>query len=225
MSDLDNLLNYDPLATAEKITGMHYKDGGVSLDNPTIGIGLLLAQRNAAEKNAILDELDDTKLSNNLDRYQSIITNYGFEQVLADEWKSGHGHEETYFIYAHRKGLLLSFDTYSGCRVNGGKVYYNWRPATDDASNWECTSSGGYTNYDSDPVWVGDHDCREALIHKLNRLNNRGEFVTPWVKRPFLWLLHYDDSKVPGYDYRAITEARIKRLPEWVQEFIGNNES
>jgi hypothetical protein len=220
MSDLDDLLKYDPLHEAEKITGIHYKDGGDGLDNPTIGIGLLLAQQNAKAKNAHLEELGDTTFSNKLARYQSIITAFGFEKVLADEWESRNG-TETFFIYAHRKGLLLSFDTFNGSSVNGGKVLYNWRPSVPLDEIYGCTSSGGFANYDTDPVWVGDHDCREALIHNLNKLNNRGEFVTPWVKRPFLWLLHYDESKVPGYDYRAISEARVGRLPDWVQAFIG----
>jgi hypothetical protein len=32
---------------------------------------------------------------------------------------------------------------------------------------------------------------------------------------------HYDESKEPGYDYKAITRTRVERLPQWVRDFIG----
>lgn len=219
MTELERRLKLDPLARAEELTGVSYKDkaAGDGFDNPAVALGFLMMQENAAAKERLLTEADDTTMLNDLSRYRRIIESYGFELVLADEWVSSWGHRETYFIFAHRKGLLLSFDTYNGTRVNGGNVYYNWKPSVpwDEVSG--CLSSGGM----SGEIWVGHHDCREALIHNLNKLNNRGEFVAPWARRPFLWLLHYDDSKTPGYDYAAITESRIKRLPAWVQEMLG----
>lgn len=222
MSEIDRLLAVDPLAEAERITGVSYKDEkrGKGLDNPAAALGLILLQTNAAAKEKVLRETGDTVFSNELPRYQSIIEKYGFENVLADHWLSRWGHDETYFTYAHRKGLLLAFDTFNGKSVNGGKVYYNWRPASMEVMSG-ATSSGGLTK---DGVWVGDHDCREALIHNLTKLDNRGEFVCPWAKRGFLWLLNFDEPKVEGYDYKAITEARIKRLPQWVQDFVGSAE-
>lgn len=222
MKDLDELLKTDALADAEKITGVsiHDKtfDGG--FDNPSVALGFLLMQENAAAKEAALTELGDTTLTNKLDRYQKIIESYGFEQVLADKFTSRSGDEETFFIYAHRKGLILSFDTFSGTRVNGGEVYYNWRPLVPIKEAWQCTSSGGYYGSDEDPIWAGNHDCRESLIHNLNKLNNRGEFLASWIKEPFLWFVHYQESKEPEYDYEAITNARIERLPDWVKGII-----
>lgn len=218
MTDLDKLLRFDPLDMAEKLTGVSIHD---EADKSSVVLGLAIAQEHASAKNRALLESNDTTLCNKLARYVLIITAFGFEEVLIDKWKSSWGHDEQLSIYAHRKGLLLSFDSYNGENVSGGNVYYNWRPTVSLDEAGDCTSSGGYANFDTDPVWVGGHDCREAIIHNLNKLNNRGEFVTPWVKRPFLWLLHYDEPKVQGYDYRAISEARIRRLPSWVQDFIG----
>lgn len=219
MSEIDRLLAVDPLAEAERITGVSYKDKehGEGFDNPATALGLILMQTNAVAKDKVLRETGDTVFSNELPRYQTIIEKYGFEKVLEDHWQSTWGPEEIYFIYAHRKGLLLAFDTFDGKRVNGGKVYYNWRPASLDVM-CGATSSGGMTK---DGVWVGDHDCREALIHNLTKLDNRGEFVCPWAKRGFLWLLHFDDPKTPGYNYQAITSERVSRLPQWVRDFIG----
>lgn len=227
---IDDLLNFDPLLEAEKITGVSYKDtkAGEGFDNPASALGFLLAHDHARAKEEKLMELGDTVLSNDLDRYQAIIEKYGFEKVLEDDFlNDDHRKEdeqtwEKFFVYAHRKyGLLLSFDTFTWVKgekphVNGGSVVYNWKPLVD---NWqEVVSSGGYIDND---VWGGNHDCREALIHKMNNLNNRGEFVIPWHKRPFLWLLHYGETRNKNYDHKAVTAARIERLPQWVKDFIG----
>lgn len=69
-------------------------------------------------------------------------------------------------------------------------------------------------------VWSGDHDAREAIRHNMERLEEFGKFVTPWTRQPFLYLLHYMDTKQDGYDYKAITAERIKMLPADVQSAI-----
>lgn len=69
-------------------------------------------------------------------------------------------------------------------------------------------------------IWSGHHDCREALKFNINRLSENGTFVKKWKEQPFLWLLHHEDSKREGYDYKAINEEKIKMLPEDVQELI-----
>lgn len=226
MNKTAELLSFDPFAAAEQMTGCEYKD-----DEGTSALGMLLTMAHGERKNAHLMELDDTVLSNNLDRYIRIVTEMGFEQVLKlpfsgklfgdDEPRNEH-----HFIFAHRhRGLLLAFDTFGGDRVNGGKVYYCWRPDDGDVSNaYRFTSSGSWCDFDSSNCyWFGDHDCREALRFKLQRLADNGTFLQRWPEdnKRFLWLLHYMDSKQDGYDYKAITEERIAMLPRWVQEMIG----
>lgn len=160
--------------------------------------------------------LTDTGFSNGLAFYRDVLVYLGFEEVLTvDRATNGH-----LFIFAHRDGLLLKFDTHHMFdveHVNGASVYYNWKP-NDEKEGWHYVSSG----HGSAPgIWIGDHDAREKLIAKLDGLRKNGSFITPWFERPFLWLLHYDDPKAPGYDYRAINRERIARLPDWVREFVG----
>lgn len=69
-------------------------------------------------------------------------------------------------------------------------------------------------------IWSGDHDCREALKFNIERLLENGIFLKKWKKQPFLWLLHYMDSKTPGYNHEQITKDRIALLPEYIQEII-----
>lgn len=157
-------------------------------------------------------------------RYRAIIENYGFEQALEIPFDGRDGEKDTFFVYAHRDGLLLSFDTFWNRKsVNAATVRYNWRP-NGDRSQWrDGMVSSGHLHKTED-VWIGDHDAREALLFKLDRLRKHGEFLNPWIERPFLWLLHYMDTKRPGYSHDAINAERIALLPAWVQEMIGNDD-
>ena len=221
MSDeLDKLPKFDPLDTAERMLGK---------GDDSVALGFMLHMDHNRRKNAALLDRDDTTLNNTVERYRSILQSLGFELVLELPFVgSGYDHtdpsrEETYFMYAHRDGLLLCFDTYCTDMVNGAKVYYNWTP-NPGVDHWTVTSSGSWHDYqdcNNPGVWCGDHDAREALRHKLNGLRNAGVFLAQWKKNPFLWLLHYADVRQSGYDYAAINKERILMLPQWVQNMIG----
>ena len=216
------LLTYDPLQAAEDLTGKRWdEDEGVGL----LGLAIAMGHHNIKHKR--LEEEDDTFLSNDLTRYTRIITGLGFEKVLdvpfdAPGWyPDDPSRSEHYYIYAHRDGLLLSFDTYNETRVNSGNVYYCW-VGNDDAP-YSCTSGGSWREQASGPgYWAGYHDCREALRHNINKLRANGTFLPQWPagNEMFLWLLHHEDTK-EGYDHKAITQARIEMLPAWVREMIG----
>ena len=145
MSDeLDRLLKFDPLDTAERMLGR---------DNPdSVNLGMALHISHNQRKREALEELGDTTFSNRLDRYQEIITAMGFELALELPFVAkgyggaDHDREERYFIYAHRDGLLLCFDTFCGDHVNGAKVYYNWI-SHNPADYWGYTSSGHFEGY------------------------------------------------------------------------------
>jgi len=222
MSDeLDRLLKFDPLDTAERMLGR---------DNPdSLNLGMAMHINHVQRKREALEALGDTTFSNKVDRYQEILALMGFELALELPFVAkGYGNgdpdrEERYFIYAHRDGLLLCFDTYCGNMVNGATVYYNWIPHS-TTDRWGYTSSGrfeGYVDHLNPGVWCGDHDAREALRHKIQGLRSAGSLLPKWQYRPRLWLLHHQDTKEPGYDHKSITESRILLCPQWVQDMIG----
>ena len=225
MSTTAELINFDPLQEAEQLTGVSYKE-----DETTSMLGLALAISHNVVKDAHLTAEDDTLLMNDLDRYQRIITEMGFELVLdlpfeAPGWDAGEPpRKERYFIYAHCDGLLLSFDTYQGVRVNGGHVYYCWKNKPSTERNWGVTSSGSMRpDGQGELYWAGNHDCREALRHKIGNLRQHGTFLQQWPSghQMFLWFLHHQDTKDDGYDHVAITNSRIQMLPEWVRTMIN----
>jgi len=222
-AEVGRLLQLDPLAIAENFTGVSYKD-----DEATALLGAVISMKAADIKNAALTARGDTTFFNMLDTYVSIITDLGFELVLDVPFaKKVHGtddvRQEHQFIYAHRDGLLLVFDTYDSTQVNGGKVYYCWKPANDDRKH-DILESGDWRFHDGKRLyWAGDHDCREALRFNITRLKDNGTFLAQWPldNDIFLWLLHHGDTSVEGYDYKAINENRIELLPDWVRLMIG----
>lgn len=74
-------------------------------------------------------------------------------------------------------------------------------------------------------IWVGDHDCREALITNIKNLYENGIFVKKWVKCAFPWLTNYMDhkgeSKYPFTSHYEKTKQIISKFPLHIQTAIG----
>lgn len=197
-------------------------------------------------KNDALQKCDDTTFSNKLDRYQRIIGEVGFRKVLEIPFRSHNG-TDTFFVY-WRDGILLSFDTY-GDLVNGGTFSYNWKKGKNghnplSSGGWYIRDESGKPTYDEqfgdlkdtpealvkiaaynekwnrEKVWAGNHDCREAIRHRIAALEEFGTILPKWEFRPFLWLLHHGDTKIKDYDYAKINAERTAMLPDDVRAAI-----
>lgn len=204
--NLDKILNFDPISVAEKFGG----DGTMAL-----GLSIL----HSAKKQEILSGLGDTFLCNDLDRYLAIIESVGFRKAyeLPFSCKMSFDNEtrnEKQFAYWHDDGLFLIFDTYAETRVNIGNIYYNWIPESKDWHNY--TESGGLW----EKVWVGYHDCREALLFHMNRLRVHGKLLPQWIYTPSIWFCHHGDTNSFPKDWifsgitGLIRDERIKLIPE-----------
>jgi hypothetical protein len=241
--DLDEMLHFDPLRAAERITKVSYKESEL-----TSGWGLILQMRNSEMKANALKELDDTCFSEKMENYARIIEGVGFRKVLELDFTTNNSYEsverqEKYFIYWHDDGLLLTCDTFHLTDRNAAKVWYNWRPNKTPASVPPGTLSSGCYHFDDglphiyqenpedpDPnegrslYWAGDHDAREAIRHNLTKLREHGTFIKPWKQVPFLWLLHHGDTanKKPSdfIDYKKINAERYAMLPQEVTDCI-----
>jgi hypothetical protein len=263
---INKVLNFDPLAEAEKLTGKSYKENeGVS------ALGFLMHMDHNVRKQEMLEAMHDTSFRTNLVNYLVIIQQEGFVKALElPIVYDRHGpatNERQYYFYHPQDGILLVFNTFNNSTtVNGGKFYYNWMPKLVDGevSDWAnydpktmqkpprkpgkvavtngATSSGGF--YPIDPegnrftlpiekmVWVGDHDCREALRHHIRQLRVNGKFLKPWAVRPHLWLIGYDveyeAEKLHGNNWQKTSEfysqknrERFDMLPEEVRVNLG----
>jgi hypothetical protein len=213
--ELDKRLRFDAIQSAEDLTGLDSH----KTDLP-VWLGMMLMQANGKRKAELLTANLDSTFHSKLDYYEKVLAAEGFEKVLEMDIPHDPTHEreyqDRYFIYWHPDGLLLSFDSYGGDSVNGGNIYFNFK--SDDPSEfWKLqlpVSGGGHSGI------VDSIDCREAIRYYLGQMRAHGTFLNPWEHRPFLWLLHYMDTKTEGYDYKAITEERIAMLPEHVRKAI-----
>ena len=150
--------------------------------------------------------------------YFKLVEEIGFKQALKVDFKGHKDEDEVFYIYWNAKnGILLCFDTYSG-DLNSGDFYYNWIPK-DRQVGYKYTSSGVFEKYNDKVVWVGSHDCRNNIDVNIRNLEENGEFVVPWINKPFLWLLHYKDTKKYSTNkgYKIVNERRIKQLSEKIQ--------
>lgn len=243
--ELKNILDRDPIYELEKVFGREKVRNDKDFSSMVLGYSLDVFKI----KDEALKIRKDSTFNTNLNEYFNIISELGFEKVLelpfySNTWKQS----DTYYIFWHSDGILLSFDTYNG-NLNGGKFYYNWKPNRryykENPSILSSYTSyiednTGYPTYDEwygetknqakidlwnekwqqEALIIGDHDCREAIKFKLANLREFGDFVVSWKKSPFLWLLHYEDSKADRYDYKKINRERISMLPKYVQEGV-----
>ena len=221
MSDnIRELLSVDPLAEAERITGQSYKE-----DEGTSALGFLMHLEHSKRKEAALKAAADTHFSMTYADACGVYSRLGFEKVgtfpfVGQAWSDGEQPpQEELSVWWHADGLLLTAESHGGDRVNVSKVYYNVRPHEPRPDGfWSRLSSHG--PIEGSTARAGDHDAREGLAANLAGLREVGDFLPEWEARPFLWLLTYMDTKVEGYDYKAINEARIAGLPDHVRNAI-----
>lgn len=210
---IDALLEYDPIAEAEKLAGIGLRDDLMSL-------GLTIAHNR--NKQTILKELGDTCFSNTMVDAIRIVEAQGFQLLLTIPFTGkGFGDEpdtpEEYRIYWNPElSALLTMESYLTKSLNMGKMYFAWE--ANPGETYHPRASGRW--YDG-KVFVGDIDIREAFVYKLNRMKDAGTFHTQWPETGWLWLLHWMDVKTEGYDSDAIIAERMAQLPEYVRQAMA----
>lgn len=215
--DIKRLERYDPIAEVEPLAAIF----GTQTSQ-------LLAMRNHVAKTAQVDKLlklrGDTTGREGLAKYQAIITAAGFELALedtfsyVDKWDKK-TYTEQFFVY-HRNGQVLCFDTYRG-NVNGGNVYYTWKPNGEDYPDGITSSCSWDGNEEDGYVLVGHHDCRQGLIMNMEGLAQHGTFLPVMAGSAFIWMLSHADTMDENYNHSAITLDRIKRSTQPVQDCLA----
>lgn len=157
-----------------------------------------------------IHQTDTDSTHQTIPEFFEILADMGFREVLKLAIEDTPDHFHVFW----KAGLLVALDTYMGS-VNSGNCYFNYRgPVV--AISGRSGSHALIQNTDQ-CVWRGDIDIRRALRHNLDAMARDGEFLEEWIEQPFLWLLHYMDTRVEGYDHNEITAERIAMLPEDVR--------
>lgn len=208
-------LRFDPLSQAERVTGKDYK-----IDKGTESLGFAMHMVHSRNKQALLEFAGDTHFGMSWADFKSLLMKLGFTIHYTETFKKdGEDFSDELLLAfdAKRCALLVAESYWGGKSINSGTVYFNWHHKGDEFK-WLSGCSGGAV--DDAQNQAVSYDVREGLSFKLREADSLGDFVTPWIKRPFLWLLTYKDSNTKGYSYEAINADRLAKLPTEVLKLI-----
>jgi hypothetical protein len=208
--NLDELLGFDPLQEAEIMTGRSYKH-----DEATSSLGLLLAIDVNSKKKELLKTNKDSYYGMEFAEFVVLMDSMGFKSVASGSIPNT---EDEWFI-DWKGGILVVYDSFRGS-LNGAKAFFNYLPASDNSYRGGFSGGTAVEGPGGKNVWCGNFDAREGFKHRLDNYRDTGIFMKKWIRQPFLWLLHYGDTKVAGYDFNEINQQRIAMFPAEVQEAI-----
>lgn len=217
-----NILNFDPVATAEALIGKRYEDWDIETDGMA-ALGLAMATNQAKREH--LESIGDTHFGITWQKFVEIVKAYGFKSGYCQKFTgtgwSDKGVEEEEIIFFHEeKGLILHAESYDGKSVNSAKVYGEVKIGEElERNQWEALngcSHGGNGN----GTMSFDVDVREGFRFHLDALSEAFEFSKSWTKVPFLWFLNYMDTKDKNYSYEEINKQKINASTPEVRRII-----
>ena len=207
-------LMFDPLDTAEKITGKSYAD-----DAETIQLGFTCLQQNKMRKRAILAEIGDTHAGIFWNDFLKIIFDLGFKIIQSkrsiEEREDGIVVSPTNVIAAHpEKKLLICANSYvptdpqKNQIIGSGKLFGSIDVSgLREGFDWyQFLGQISFSFYgDKMQFYFG---VNEALVTRLQLV----ETTAP--------LCNWPNDEEPTMLY-GLLEDKIPDLPDWVKEFMG----
>lgn len=218
-----DMLNFDPIATAEALIGKRHEDWDLETDGmAALGLAMLT---NEAKKNH-LESIGDTHYGTTWQDFIEIAKAYGFKCSFCKKFTgtgwSDKGVEEEEIIFFHEeKGLILHAESFDGKSVNSAKVYGEVKLTGDkfEENQWEALrgcSHGGNEN----GTLSFNVDVREGFRFHLDAISEAFEFSKVWTTVPFLWFLNYMDTKDKNYNYKKINKQKINACTPEVRKII-----
>lgn len=211
--EIKKLLTFDPLLEMEKITGKSCVES-----EKTIFLGFEKNLINNLNKDALLMFNFDTYFNMYYKDYINIAEKLGFEKVYEENFADINNKDliEKYYIFFHRKyGILLSLETFRAETINTAIIYFNWKRK----NKIRLTNSND--SFD-DNIGISYINVIEGLKFHIEEVLENGEFITPWIKQPFLWLCNYMETKIKDYNYTVINNNKLNKLPIEIQRAISH---
>ena len=217
----EKFLTQDTIVETEKILGKHHYSEFNDKENSFM---LLKAMIDGEAKSKHLKSIGDTYWGMKWNEFKDLIKGHGFVAGLEYDFEYEGRIDEAIIYYHPVKGLII-FATSFGQkdRINGGNLYGEIKANSEEDCQtiWRWLSTGGCIK-DSDMVYETSHDIREGLFAKLDTLETAGRFLNRWIKKDrFLWFVDYVETKDERYDYKKITQDKIKKLPQECRNIIG----
>lgn len=225
-TEFEDLLHYDPLWEAEKITGKSYKD-----DEATNALGFLLLQSHASKKREELALRGDFYRDIPFTEAVDIARDMGFEPVWAHIGTSEYGNKQK-TVVMWSDGILLVMNSYR-YSLNSARIFFNWRPFSGKSDEFgpifNFPISGGmehrgsgFDDIEGDPwVFVGNLHVGEGFKHHVESLRASGELLTEWyITDDLLGVLVGKESKADYKDpdwhekHKLLIRSRVAEFGE-----------
>lgn len=221
--ETERILTQDTVYESEKIL---CKDNWSEFNEMDNAFCLFKAMSDNHRKTEHLKGLGDTYWGVDWNEFKNLIKSYGFIPALEYDFKYdsfGESCTEECIIYYHpEKGMVIHATSFGNKdHINGGNLYAEIEANSDEDEEVICKwlSTGGCIE---GLIYETQQDIREGLFSKLNELETAGKFLNRWTnKNRFLWFVDYSEEKKNGYDYRVITQNKIKRCPQEFRDIIG----
>lgn len=234
-SETENILRQDSLYESEKMLGNKHWSEFNEIEQ---GLSMLKFFDDNQKKKDHLESIGDTYWGIKWDTFINLIETNGFKTALRYDFEyngfSKPSIEEAILYYHPQKGLIIWAESFGGKdHINGGKLYgevYMKEEMWQDITKVLTSSHGSFAYWDKESnidvykeqVYF-NFDIREGLIHNINKVEEVIPFAPVWKDTQFLWFVDYVEDKVPGYDYKEITQQKISRCPKEFQDIIGIN--
>ena len=223
-AETEKVLRRDTIAETEKMVGKHWS----KFDKGEQALALLNAMMDNEDKANHLKKQGDTHYGMKWDDFKALLVQKGFKQALVYDFKHDESIDEFIIYYHLEKGLIVKADSYYNKeKINDGTLYGEIQANDEESARtvWQWMSTGGCIDVEK-LIFETSQDVREGLFSKLDTLETAGKFLNRWSNpKRFLWLLDFTEHKDESYDYKKITNEKIKRCPVEMQEIIGNREA
>lgn len=217
-----NILNFDPIATAETLIGKRHENWDTETD-AMAALGLAIATNQAKANH--LQSIGDTHFGITWIDFVEIAKAYGFkcgycEKFTGTGWSDKGVEEEEIIFFHEEKGLILHAESYDGKSVNSAKVYGEVKIGDKlEKNQWEALNGCSHSGHKNGTMSF-DVDVREGFRFHLDALSEAFEFSKSWSTVPFLWFLNYMDTKDKNYSYKKINEQKIDACALEVRKII-----
>lgn len=216
----EEILMHDPISKTEKMLGNKHWSEFNEIERT---ISLINVFESNTNKKDYLKSIGDTYWGMKWDEFKNLIKKHGFIPALEYDVKHDKYIDEFIIYYHLNKGLIICADSYFNKEdVNGGTLYGEIQANSEEDREviWKWISTGSCIDIEKG-IYKTSHDVREGLFSKLNTLESVGEFLPKWTnKDSFLWFVDYTESKKENFDYKEITNNKIKMCPKEFQDII-----
>lgn len=216
----EDILRKDTIADTETQLGKHCKD----FNRIEEGLALHNAIKDREIKSNHLNSIGDTYWGMQWNEFKTMLVAKGFKKAMCYDIKHDKCIDEFIIYYHAEKGLIVTATSYYNKeKINSGILYGEIQANDVESSRviWRWLSTGGCIDSEK-LIFETSQDIREGLFSILETMESAGKFLNRWSKtNRFLWLLDFTETEVNGYDYKKITNEKIKHCPVEMQKIIG----